>query len=65
MSREKEGYRDILADILEFTGGKRELSMADVEKYLGTERRHIKKRYGITAGGIVAPLLARKLCDCD
>ena len=65
MAREKPGYRDVLADILEFTGGKRELTIADVEKYLGTERRHIKKRYGITAGGIVAPLLARKLCDCD
>lgn len=65
MAREKPGYRDVLADILEFTGGKRELTMADVERYLGTERRHIQKRYGITAGGIVAPLLARKLCDCE
>lgn len=63
MAREKEAYRDILADILEFTGGKRELSMRDIEKYLGKDRRHIKKKYGIEAGGIVAPELARKLCS--
>lgn len=62
MPREKEGYRLILADILEYTNGRRELSLSEVCRYLGKDRRHVQKKYGIKPGGIVATELARKLC---
>lgn len=63
MAREKESYRDILADLLEFTGGRREMSLSEVAKYLGRDRRTIQRKYGIQPGGIVVPELARKLCS--
>lgn len=62
MPREKEGYRDILADLLEFFGGKRVLTAADVSAYTGLCRRTAATRYGITKEGITVHALARKLC---
>ena len=58
--REKEGYRDVLADILEFTGGKRLLTASEAAAYCGIDRRTAIKRFGIK-DGIAAPVLARKL----
>lgn len=61
MPREKEGYRPAIADILEWTGGKRHLSQKDVAEYLGVSTRTVKRR-GIGREGIEAPQLARMLC---
>lgn len=58
MSREKVDYRPILADILEWSNGRRLLSQGDVAAYLGISRYSIKRKYGIGAGGITAPSLA-------
>jgi len=60
--KEKEGYRDILADILAYTDGRRLLKKKDVAGYLGIDTRTATKRFGVTADGIAAPVLARKLC---
>lgn len=61
MPREREAYRDILEDVLQYFGSKRLLTLADVSKYLGIDRRTAAKRFGITADGISAQALARKL----
>lgn len=63
MPREKEDFRAILADILEYTGGKRLLTIADVAAYLGIKPATAKKRYEITKDGIMAQTLARRLCQ--
>lgn len=57
-------YRDNLTDILEFSGGKRLLSVADVGKYTGlTDYRTIHKRFPCFVDGkISAPTLARLMC---
>lgn len=60
--REKEGYRDVLADILEYTNGRRLLTVAETARYLGIDRRTAAKRYDIPPEGIAAPVLARRLC---
>lgn len=57
------GYREILQDVLEFSGGKRLLTIADVKNYTGLcDYRAIKKRFPFKDGYIAAPLLARCLC---
>lgn len=60
MSREKEGYRPILADLLnakdERIWGQKEIAL-----YLGLDPRTVKKRYGIGRGGIEVHELARLL----
>lgn len=57
------GYRDCLADILEFSGGRRLLTIAEVGRYTGlTDYRAIKKRYPFSDGRIAAPVLARLMC---
>lgn len=63
MSREREAYRDNLADILEFTGGRHLLTIADVKKYTGmTDPRTVRRNFPINpAGYISAPTLARCL----
>ncbi len=54
------GYRDILQDILEFSGGRRLLTISDVRNYTGLrDDRTIKRRYPFRDGYISAPLLAR------
>ena len=46
MAREKEGYRDTLAELNRIFPEKNLLSLADVSKYLGRDRRTVMKRYG-------------------
>ena len=59
MSRERDGYRETLADILEFTGNKRLLTLRDVKDYTGIyDNRTVRSRYPITDGHITAPTLA-------
>lgn len=58
MSREKETYRPVLADILDFTGGRRLLTAKDVGAYLGIDQRTAARRFDIDAHGIAAPVLA-------
>jgi hypothetical protein len=63
MPREKEGYRDQLEQITAYFGERRLLSIADLEKYLGRERRYVIKRLGIAnpKDGITTVELARRL----
>lgn len=61
MPREKEAYRDTLADILEFFKGKRMLRISEVVKYTGLHRNTVSKRYPFNDGYISATVLAREL----
>ena len=64
MSREKAAYRQNLEDILDFTGGRRMLSVGDVRRYLGfTDNRCVKKRFPIVNGYISAATLASCLAE--
>lgn len=66
MSRERPGYRETLADILEFTGGKRLLAVRDVKAYTGfVDDRAVKRRYPIKDGYIAATMLAHCLSGGD
>lgn len=59
MSRECTGYRETLADILEFTGGKRMLTVKDVKSYTGfADDRTVKKRFPFTGSYLAATMLA-------
>ena len=60
--REKTGYRDILADLLEHTGGKRLIDKKTAAAYLGIDPRTAGKRYFNGAKKITAPEFARRLC---
>lgn len=62
MPREKEDYREILADLLEYSNGKRLLNIKEVAEYLGIKPETAAKRYGITKNGIMVQSLARLLC---
>jgi Mn-dependent DtxR family transcriptional regulator len=61
MARERDSYRDILEDIYRRCGDKALLSLAEVARYLGIDRRTVTKRFGIGTAGITAPALARML----
>ena len=61
MPREKEAYRDTLADILEFFSGKRLLTVSDVTRYSKLDWHTVKKRYSFNDGYISAMMLAREL----
>lgn len=64
MSRERDGYRENLQDILEFFHGKRLLTLSDVRRYTGlVDDRTIKRRFPPLAaqGDISAVMLARCL----
>lgn len=62
MSREKDGYREILQDILEFSGGRRMLSIKEVSAYTGiADYRTIKKRFHFEDNYISAFSLAKCL----
>ena len=63
---ERAGYRETLQDILEFSGGRRLLSIADVKRYTGlSDYRTIKRRFPIKDGCIAAPMLAKCLSGGD
>ncbi len=61
MPREPEMYRDTLEDILTYTGGKRMLNISEVARYVGHRREWVTEHLGVTAEGITAMALARKL----
>ena len=59
MPREPKAYRENLQDVLEFFGGKRLLTLADVRAYTGlADNRSIKKRFPIKDGCISASTFA-------
>lgn len=56
-------FRSIMADILTFTGGKRVLSVSDIQAYTGISSwQTVHKRFPILDGYLSAPALARCLC---
>lgn len=66
MGREKAAYRDNLADILDYTDGRRLLSLAEAARYLGKDTRWVEKMIFTPCGktvkeGISAATLARFL----
>lgn len=62
MSRERAGFRENLQDILEFSGGRRMLTIAEVKAYTGlTDYRTIKRRFPFKNNYISAPTLALHL----
>ena len=63
MSREKDGYREILQDILEFSSGRRMLTVKEVSAYTGiADYRAIKKRFHFVDNYISVFVLAKHLC---
>lgn len=60
MSREKESYRPILADLLQAKDA-RMWGQKEIALYLGIDPRTVKRRYGIGRGGIEVHELARLL----
>lgn len=60
MSREKEDYRSILADLLQAKDG-RIWKQKEVALYLGIDPRTVKRRFGVGRKGIEVHELARKL----
>lgn len=58
------GYRDALADILEFSGGRRMLSVGDVRRYTGLiDGRTIHRQFPYFKDGYIpATTLARLMC---
>ena len=47
----KEEYGEILKDILEFSGGKRTLTVSQIAKYMGKSRPYLYDRYGVNIHG--------------
>ena len=63
MPREPEYCREIMADLLAFTGGRRRLSVSEVAKFEGRDRRTVQKAYQIDPKmGIDALVLAKRMC---
>ena len=55
-------YDLILQDVLEFSGGKRILSLSDVRAYTGLrDNRTIKRRFPMVGGTIAVQKLAAEL----
>ncbi len=66
MPRERTGFRENLADILEFSGGKRLLTLGEVKSYTGLlDNRTLKKRFPFSNGYISAVTLAMYLAGGD
>lgn len=66
MPRERPAYRDNLQDILEFSSGKRILTLDDVRRYTGIKDDRTLKRHFPFQGRIIsAPTLARCLAGGD
>ena len=64
MSRDRVGFRENLQDILEFSGGRRMLTVAEVKAYTGlVDYRTIKRRFPFKDRYISAATLAMCLSD--
>lgn len=62
MSSKKVGYMEILQDILEFSNGRRMLTVKEVSAYTGlTDYRAIKRKFPFQDNYIAAPVLAMHL----
>ncbi len=59
---ERPDYRDNLAALLEFNGGRHLMKPAKVAEYLGISARTVRRNYDIPAQGITCESMARKLC---
>jgi len=58
---DREIYRETLASILAFTGGKRILTVSETSRLLGKSRPWVRDKLGVTGLGITAEALAWKL----
>lgn len=64
MPKEPEFCRDLMEDILKFTGGRRRLSVSEVARFEGRDRRTVQRCYQIDPQkGIDALVLAKKMCQ--
>ena len=64
MPKEPEFCRDLMEDILKFTGGRRRLSVSEVARFEGRDRRTVQRCYEINPKkGIDALVLAKKMCQ--
>ncbi|MBE7018208.1 MAG: hypothetical protein E7420_08720 [Ruminococcaceae bacterium] len=64
MPKEPEFCRDLMEDILKFTGGRRRLSVSEVARFEGRDRRTVQRCYQIDPKkGIDALVLAKKMCQ--
>lgn len=62
--RERDGHRDLLADLREYFGADHNLLTAkEVAKYCGKDPRTVAKIYNIPKTGIQMVLLARRMCQ--
>lgn len=62
--RERDGHRDLLADLREYFGADHNLLTAkEVAKYCGKDPRTVTKLYNIPKAGIQMVLLARRMCQ--
>lgn len=61
MPRENDAYRDHLEEIKKHFVAKRVLSISDVARYTGLDRKTVVRRYGITKNGVSVEKLARLL----
>lgn len=62
--REREGYRDVLADLKEYFGpDHNSLTAKDVARYCGIDSRTAAKRFSIPKDGIMMVILARRMCQ--
>lgn len=63
---EKPEYRLVLEDILAYSaencGGRRLLTAKDVAGYTSRTERFVVKAYSIPKEGIMAPVLAHRMC---
>ena len=64
MSREKEGFRDIMAQLNEMFPDKGMLSIKEVAQFMGVERHKARRdiRFNETTGLVTKADLARQVC---
>lgn len=61
--KELPGYRQTLEWLAERTDGKAWLTQKAVAELLGVDRSTVRKRFGISGGGVALPVLARILTE--
>ena len=64
MSREKEGFRDTIAQLNEMFPGKGMLTTKEVAQFMGVERHTVRRkiRFNETTGLVTKADLARQVC---